>query len=346
MRQVRQLSDVPFRGPRQKVVSYDYKTSEAPQIPHQPRRKGCVLEVLADNFGVQNVLNSLKKKEQKSSAVVLAGNSGLPGGAVGLHMKVIGDIRTSYQLKSSPKSGSGTYGTQEEDVVKNWILSEKRRNQTPISESMDLIFNEFGMLNYNDQSPMTIQGVNFKDLLQSSCPILDALERSCFPPERLYADALVVRNTYLRPKRSRKPDTYYDSFVKTSLVFVAGPNVGACGQKTNSTTRRTFNQFLSNNENKFLEAVKWTYYAALHSIAMEGKRVALLPWISGDLYAGDFKGTYGTRSDGKELQKCVNSVLDMQCNFAASRNCKRLRHAFDRVIVVHMNGPCETGLRT
>ena len=45
---------------------------------------------------------------------------------------------------------------------------------------------------------------------------------------------------------------------------------------------------------------------------MEGCKIAMLPWISGDLYAGVHRDTYGVDSDGEEVMRIVNEVLNMR----------------------------------
>ena len=77
-----------------KVAVYDYKTRRADVIPHPARETPANLEVVKDPFGVQNFLAGLSSDEQKTSAVVCAGNSGLPGGAIGLSINVKGEIRS------------------------------------------------------------------------------------------------------------------------------------------------------------------------------------------------------------------------------------------------------------
>jgi hypothetical protein len=320
-----------------KVAVYDYKIQRANPISFFSLAHQATLEVYQDAFGVQNFLSEqLNAYEQSKTAVVVAGNSGLPGGAVGLHVNVMQDVTTRERLSTSPISGKSTYGTQEEDVVKNWLLSEYDKNGTPILNSMNLIFSDYGMEDYGDVSPNTKQGVNFTNLTKSHPDILAHLKQREFPFERLYAEAVVVRDALLRPKTHRKPDAYADdAFITTHLVFVAGPNVGAKGSgDKRSTTLRTFNTFLSTHEDKFLEGVKWTYYAALHAIAMEGKRIALLPWISGQLYAGPFRRTYGVQSDGTLMRHIINSVLGMRC--IINDEYKTLGQAFERVILVHI----------
>ena len=148
-----------------KVASYDYKTRSANTIPSLPLQHKAHLEVHRDALGVQNFLyEQLSTNDQSKAAVVVAGNSGLPGGAVGLHTNVIKDVVTRAQLLVSPVSNRSTYGTQEEDVVKNWLLSECDLNGAPILSSMNLIFGEYGMLDYTDTSPRTKQGVNFTNV--------------------------------------------------------------------------------------------------------------------------------------------------------------------------------------
>lgn len=333
------IDGIKYRATRRsKIALYDYKTFRAGNIPYAPKEEPVELEVVSDKFGVQNFLARLSRDEQATSAVVCAGNSGLPGGAVGAHINVHKDITTCDELKLAPESMGGTYGTQEEDVVKNWLLSEHAKRNTSLLESMNEFFHMYGMVDYqgHDKTRVTKtkQGVNYTNLKDSDPNIIKHLLKNSFPYTRLYAEALVVRNTYLRPKIGRKPDIYKeDEFVLTNLVFVAGPNVGAWGKNENSTTRRTYNKFLALNETAFLDGVKWTYFAALHSIAMEGKRIALLPWISGALYAGRYIDTYGVNSDGSMMQDVINKVLDMDCDIQNERSI--LRCAFDRVVVVH-----------
>ena len=64
-----------------KVKVYDYTTRDEDNIPHKPNAMSVTLEVIKDTYGVQNVLATLTLDEQIKSAVVCAGNSGLPGGS-------------------------------------------------------------------------------------------------------------------------------------------------------------------------------------------------------------------------------------------------------------------------
>lgn len=320
-----------------RVATYDYKTRRADTIPFPPVEEAAELEVYRDELGVQNWLwEQLDVGERSKCAVVLAGNSGLPGGAVGLHTHILRDMQSPHQLLNAPFAGRGTYGTQEEDVVKNWLLSEHDWRGTSIVATLSLIFDEYGMKTYESHGPETKQGVNFNDLTKSAPSTLAHLELKGFPHERLYAEAVIVRSALLRPKIQRKPDVFQTGeCVETLLVFVAGPNVGSKGSgDARSTTRRTFNTFLSRNESKFLDAVGWSYYAALHAIAMEGKRIALLPWISGDLYAGRYHTSYGVRSDGARMRRLIESVLAMRC--VIQGRSTMLGRAFERVVLVYM----------
>jgi hypothetical protein len=309
----------------EKIAIYDYKAKRADVIPHEPVKEPVIdVEIVKDAFGVQNVLANMKMGK---TAVLLAGNSGLPGGAVGLNMKIKGDIAVkSLQDKS--------YGTQEEDVVKGWLMTEYNVIGKKIEDNMDLIWDKYGMMDFSSTDTRTRQGVNYTNLKLSQPILIKTLKLIGHPLEKLYADALVVRNALLSPKLSRKPDKYnYSEAVSTTLVFVAGPNVGAKGSgDKRSTTLRTFNEALSEDYEKFRNAVKWTYYAALHAMAMEGRDVALLCWVSGDLYAGPFSHIYGVKSDGSELKKIITEVLNMKCIIKG--NTSTLSNCFTKVVVV------------
>lgn len=313
-----------------KIGVYDYKTRTADAIPHSKVPKPVSnIEMITDPFGVQNVLHSLKDAEKHG--VLLAGNSGLPGGAVGLNIKILNKLTSVDNLKKKQ------YGTQEEDVVKNWLLSDYSQRRTSLNANIDLIWDKYGMANYDSTDNKTKQGVNYTNLKQSLPSLLEYLKDKNQPYEKLYADAYVVRDALLSPKTSSHPDTYdFSEAVSTTLFFVAGPNVGAKGSDHRSSTLRTFNNFLSKKENytNFKKAIKWTYYAALHAMAMENCKIALLCWISGDLYAGPFKKSYGVSSDGSDLQEILNEVLDMRCYFGEEKST--LRNAFLRVIVVSL----------
>lgn len=331
----RSLLGARYRAGGSGVRHYDYKTAHPRAIPSDPAEQPVVLEMVRDAMGVQNVLGRMPVPQQRASAVVLAGNSGLPAGAVGQHVCLLGDVKRPGQLFRAPSGG--TYSTQEEDVVKNWLLAENAANDTPIRTALSGIWEAYGMKDFGSNDTRTKQGVNFTNLTTSSSKTLAGLSSVAPSPyERLYAEAWVVGPALLRPKLGRRPDAYDEArFLSTSLVFVAGPNAGAEGSDSRSTTKRTFNAYLARNQRNFLDAVEWTYFAALHAVAMEGKRVALLPWISGQLYAGPHLRTYGVESDGSALYGVLRRVLYKECEFA-SRKRAPLGCAFDRVAVVFM----------
>jgi hypothetical protein len=156
----------------------------------------------------------------------------------------------------------------------------------------------------------------------------------------MYADAVVVKDTLLVPKRNKIPDKYIWKNAKSvHLVFVAGPNANdPHGASPSSTMKRTYNKYAATHYNSFREALKWTYYAGLHAMAMEGVDVALLCWVSGDLYAGPHFDTYGVGSDGSQLASIINEVLDMSCYYkdeaSKTKGKSTLKHFFKEVVVV------------
>ena len=54
--------------------------------------------------------------------------------------------------------------------------------------------------------------------------------------------------------------------------------------------RRTFNLEAQNSRPFFEAGTAWAVYAALHAAAQSGCDVVLLPFVSGGLYAGPWRG--------------------------------------------------------
>lgn len=342
-----------------KVVHYDYKTSRPQPVPHKALATDATLEIMEDDLGVQNVLervlSTLNPSQKLATVVVLAGNSLLPFGAIGLEYFVTQKIVNVGDLQNAPARG-GTYTTQEEDVVKNWLLSEHKKDGTFPPDSMKKLFEMYGA-NHHDTEVISRGGVNYQDLSQSSENVIrrlrdaDQTDRNWFPLERLYADAYFLRNTVLRTKTQAFPDAYAaDRPMNTNFIFVAGPNVGTTGSNDpKSTTKRSYNSALARDERRFKEGVFWAYFAALHASAMEGKRIVFLPWISGGIYAGHFRNSFGDKSDNHdEVRNLIDEVLDMKCPCVDTSGVKyeKLRSLFDRVILATLprkRGPRSQG---
>lgn len=315
-------------------VQYDYTRHRAEDIPHISYDEQAKADIYEHAYGMQHwIIHKFlhaKGVEAKTGqlpkiGIGVAGNSGVPFGAVALNTP-----NSAKQLESK------IYNTQEEDIVRSWILTELHWNKDATIPSclsklkMDDGTWVYGLTNLSDTNTETNwetrQGINYTNLKLSK----DI--RPDFPIERLYADAYIIRNAPIAPKTKEGHDfTSKEYSVPVTMSFVSGPQANIeIGGYAYSTTRRTFNKHAHDDYNHFRNCVKWTYYACLHSLAMEGCTIVLLPWISGASYAGPHIDTYGVQSDGQEVINIVNEVLSMRA-YDKSHHKTTLGHFFTDV---------------
>ena len=188
----------------------------------------------------------------------------------------------------------------------DWLLTEQNIKRTPPEKTFDRIKSAWGMQNLSGNDTTTRQHIDYT---------------TAQPWE--YGDAWVVDNAPLAKKVGNRYD--FSKQKSVTLVFVAGPNVGASGSgnridDTNSritgdnftsTTRRTFNFGLRADFGQFLEGVKAAYYAGLCSMVNSQCTIALLCHVSGGIYAGNFRDSYGDHSDYTLVMRLINEVLRM-----------------------------------
>lgn len=204
--------------------------------------------------GSQNwVLDNCKGKDV---AVMVAGNSGHPGGRVTYKHNVL-----------KRRVGCGHKG-QEEDIVSSWLTAKG-------VSAFDCVRDRWGMANPGTGSVRTVQGVDYS---------------SAMDPQ-LFADAWLVREgavcrKYATSTDGNQFDGIFDSTDKipVRLVFVAGPN-GGCDQGPNSATRATLCA-AAVRDVKFLKAgARQAIRAGLDAMIAEHAQVAVLAWISTGIYA-------------------------------------------------------------
>lgn len=329
-------SRILYRGSSD-FAHYDYTRKRAKPIPHTPfATPAKVVEITTHRWGMQHWImqKHLLKETHKGVTKIgvgVAGNSGIPFGAIGLNPP-----------KSEAALIKKIYNTQEEDVVRSWILTEmylakKDGKMSSIQTYLNKLRTDdgswaYGLIDLSDTNEdtnfKTIQQVNYTNLQAS--PNLNPK----FPFERLYADAYVVREAHIARKTDRQHHDF-GNIVPVTLSFVAGPQADlmTLEKEARSTTRRTLNMLAATDKAHFEECVKWTYYACLHSLAMEGCKIAMLPWISGGLYAGVHRDTYGVDSDGEEVMRIVNEVLNMRA-FDEDGKATTLGHFFLDVSII------------
>lgn len=256
------------------------------------------IKVIKESGGSTNIAIRLKEKFPDSSiGIVVAGNSGRPGGACG-HMNSKG-----YGYVDSLRH----HETQEEDVVSNWLLTHKHIEGTsPTTLFKNTIGGEkrWGMVHPDWRSNKkevfyTIQKKHYKNA----------------QPED-YTDAWYVDNCLVSFKT--KNSYSFEKNIRCSLVFVSGPQAKDGHKLTapnnigdySSTQYRTFNSSAASNYSIFKKSVESTFYAALLSMAMKGDNIAVLCHVSGGIYAGKWRTKYGDQAPNlDELVSVVNNVL-------------------------------------
>jgi hypothetical protein len=168
--------------------------------------------------------------------VMVAANSGRPGGACGM-VKCVDNIHARHS-------------TQEEDMVSNWMLSEAGTNSTEQTLLyVSTICRSWGMEQpEHSTSPRTLQGIDYTG--------------ADYPA--FYADAWVVPDAYLSAKLCHGRLHYFavdEHKFPATLIFAAGPNAsGSRGGRKAGSMARTLNRKASRRDEYsfFRECVKET----------------------------------------------------------------------------------------
>ena len=190
--------------------------------------------------------------------VMVAANSGRPGGACG--------------ARASVSSVHCRHRTQEEDVFSNWLVStagsDVNAQNALFQSTIDVAW---GLCKLTSCDHRTFQGVDY----------VNAADARCF------ADAWVVNKGKVCVK-SQTPKAFHPKkCAPVVLVFSAGPNAGARGSKEGSMCR-TLNKMACNADNYdfFRECVKEAVRTGLDAMVGAGCDVALVARLSCGIYAG------------------------------------------------------------
>lgn len=208
---------------------------------HQNKDQGCV--------GVAAQLFEFK------CGIVIAGNSGRPGGAVGPRYNEF-DIHEE-KIHANHK-------TQEEDVVSAWLSSYRKYDKNPNDIFYKTLFKTFGVS--DDRSKTTLQGINFTNA-----------------KEFAYYDSYCVEYAPLQLKKGVANEKHFfgDIPVYADLYFVAGPNANV---NHGVSTKFTYN----------LKAKNYVYYknclynaiaSAIDHMISKQCKCALIPKIGCGIYA-------------------------------------------------------------
>ena len=197
--------------------------------------------VICDPEGSVGVLKFLQKNPEIKCGMLVAGNSGVPGGMHGRNFDRGWDFNAEI--------GNEHQVGQEESIVASWlkweskaksvsarfifnhtirgkwgmsIVSKAKWRMLPPNEILEQSREDYNMMKYtNDEKHETLQGIDYRTAT----------------PE-LYQQAWLCK------------DCEFDSTVKADLVFVAGPNIAATKRDNLSTTTRTLNTHMQDEVNK------------------------------------------------------------------------------------------------
>ena len=260
------------------VRHYDYKKQQFKSTASHKRIKVIMVE---DPFGTVGYAASLGTRCK--IGVMVAANSGRPGGSIGKALEVIPTIDHG----TAKRGFNGELKTQEESVVSEWLYGECGGDR----ECGERLFRSTicGLWGQRArQSPQTIQGVDYTNA--------DAAA---------YGDAWVVRDAKLQ-SRGRTDN------VTATLVFVAGPNAQSEprvpeNDEDYGSMYYTANQKAARSYGEFKKGVEASVRAGLLAMQSEGITHALVAYVSGGIYAGDHKDKI--RSDFQSLVSDVASAI-------------------------------------
>lgn len=250
---------------------YNYKASTASTASTAFTASTSVTEEQHEHGAVGFAIDLTKADPNSNIGIMVAGNSGRPGGAAGLGLDDVPTINNTI----AGKGFEGKLTTQEESVVSEWLYGEFPDDE----QGRARLFRSTICGMWGQTKPKgneTIQDVDYTTTQTASD----------------YADAWVVRDATLRSRRN-------DDTVKATLVFVAGPNASNKAQKVGKTVKAgkasygsmeaTANEKATTDYAFFKECVEASVRAGLKAMKEEGVTHALVARVSCAVYAGEHK---------------------------------------------------------
>jgi hypothetical protein len=222
--------------------------------------EAALFEEVKDRGGVANVGYQIKQKDaQARVGIMIAANSGLPGGALAFRPNAI----TENDLNLI---------TQEESTWANVVLTNCKNNPRAQQAFHDnTIGNQWGMVNKSDT--MTKQGIDFTKTMDAS-----SYNSSYIIPDQLISEVSV--NPATQKKHLNNGEVYYATFVFADSVN-ANPEIGS----ETGTMKRTLNNKAVNDYDFFCKCIKMKLRSALDAMASESVTYPLIARLSCGIYA-------------------------------------------------------------
>jgi hypothetical protein len=260
------------------VRHYDYKKKT---FPSTALTKRIAVSRVAHPFGTVGYAVQLGSSlgPRHKIGVMVAANSGRPGGSIGKSLEEIPTIEHDHV----DKGFNGGMKTQEESVVSEWLYGECKGGR----ECGERLFRSTicGLWGQRArQVPQTIQNVEYTNAEAEA-----------------YGEAWVVRDAKLLSRG-------HTDTVTATLVFVAGPNAqsnprppqkkedyGSMYYTTNWKSIRSYDEFK--------KGVEASVRAGLLAMQAEGVTHALVAYVSGGIYAGEYMAKIR-----REFERLVSDV--------------------------------------
>lgn len=246
--------------------------------------------VFSQERGTSQDLAATYQFTGKKVGVLVAGNAGCPGGAIG-KMDGSGLRRSWNHIKRKH------YGTQEESVIRDWLAGAEAEGKNPEMyfrrQLGDLHRNgrPWGMLNttMRDTDKKTIQTFDYTQPLFNHKQNRDRSFYYNFSYTR--GGKLMVR----------------DRLVPVTMVFVFGPNVASAGTPYGSTARTKVAAYTDAQYVHFRAAVKVALAAGMKAMQQAGVEVGILARVSGGIYSG--LGTRTNQLINQDYEHMVEEIV-------------------------------------
>lgn len=290
------LSTIAFKWQNDEIRSNYSDLVNSKKIKINRQETNFVEEI--DSGGAVNIGYHYSSSPNAKIGVMLAANSGVPGGALGKKDKIGHVIPKDMAMK-----------TQEESIWANAVLTtcgEGLEDQKAFHSKT--IQNKWGMLEEGKSTDThTRQGIDFTKTKDANdyngAYVVDICRLSAVDKNKQLVDA-----------------TQYPVLMVFSDSINANPNIGT----EYGTMKRTLNQEAIHNYDFFKQCVKMKLRSGLDAMASSGVTHALVARLSAGIYAGKHK---------EKFDKDFNSILQEVLDEKVGPNGEKRGQFFEKVII-------------
>ena len=234
------------------------------------------------------LLSQDDKLKGLKQGIIVAGNSGRPGGSIGGFNSETGEMGDTFVPQELEKHYNGG---QEEDILRTWLLANQSNQQNEFQKIAQCWGLDKPVTNQNQL--ITKQGYNY----------VNTEDSSAYSKPDHFVDDVKMGYWVTMPNRQSNPKingTLSSEIFQTSLVFVSGPNASLPNPKHNTTSMyRTANIKARTDYNFFKEGIKFALKAGLDKLQENKVKIVILGAISTGIYAGKYNTSNTTGKVGK-----------------------------------------------